>query len=270
MMVPQFIYVGDHGRLIVSLQEEFHEGHREGLVIEVPDRLPHTRELVIHRVELEYRMGKPVVLIDFSPYRVGLLTLPVLDIGPYTLRDIQVRVSSVLAADGDDLSLAPEVEGLIVPGTVLIISSAIILLVFLVSILLILSIHGKPWLLLYKHNRLKNHALKSLRRVLMKLSQGYADDGHDPRLEKEALRILCSELRSYLSYRYTYNCLALSPAEFLKIESPLASSEATQFLSKLFKHLDEIRFGLPNLESGEFIQLLQSVSSFLDESEAHA
>jgi len=77
-LLPQTIFVGDAGRLVVPLGPVF--ASIEPFVLETPGKLPETPDLVIRRIELERRGAGARLLIDFIPYAPGNLAFPPLEL----------------------------------------------------------------------------------------------------------------------------------------------------------------------------------------------
>ena len=139
-LVPQTVFVGDRGRLVVPLGQLF--AGEEAFVREAPGELPKTGDLVINRIELEKRSGTPRLLIDFVPFAPGILTLPDivpskrplsrLELETLTVRGLKAEIASILVSG--DSSLSNLALPLNAPGTGLVIyggAAGILLALFL-------------------------------------------------------------------------------------------------------------------------------------------
>ena len=107
-LLPQTIFVGDSGRLVVPLGPTF--AGFDSFVLETFDMLSEisaeTPDLVFRRIELERRGDRSRLIIDFIPFDVGVLTLPCLaalfavenfpEAEFFRLSGLEVQVASVL------------------------------------------------------------------------------------------------------------------------------------------------------------------------------
>lgn len=261
LLIPPVIYVGDRARLIVPVAATQGSTGTVSTVLDVAARLPRSPDVTVHRLELQSSGGKTRLLIDFTPYAVGSVALPPIEIGRFTLKDLAVPVASILAG-GTDETLSPPAEGLPVPGT----AAQAFGFLAVVALLLLASAYAllrggrriKEW----KVRRRRNLALRSLRRVLARLGSEDSDRG------EASLEILSGEFRSYLTYRSSRNCLALTPREFLDLDGSSPLGEHGAVLAAVFKRLDEARFGGDGMGYDEFLALLGEVERTVDALEA--
>ena len=145
-LVPQTIFVGDPGRLVVPLGRLY--SGLSPFVVEAPNKLPETSELLIRRIELERRGEFTRLLIDFVPYAPGTLSLPALEIlvpggdpEPLLFTDLEVQVASIL--DPSQMTLSEPVSPMAVPGTSFLIYGTIVLLLFLLCLGIVISLWSR-------------------------------------------------------------------------------------------------------------------------------
>lgn len=261
LLIPPVIYVGDRARLIVPVAAAQGGAGTVSAVVDVAARLPRTPDVTVHRLELQSSGGKARLLIDFTPYAVGSVALPPIEIGRHTVKDLAVPVASILAGGAGE-TLSPPAEGLPMPGT----AAQAFGFLAAASLLLLASayalLRGGKRLKEWKIRRRRNLALRSLRRVLARLGSEEGDRGG------ASLEILSGEFRSYLTYRSSLNCLALTPREFLGLDAGCPLGEHGAALAAVFKRLDEARFGGEGLGANEFPALLAEVERTVDALEA--
>jgi len=260
--VPQRLYVGDRGRLIITLGPEF-----RGLSPFVAGDIRLQGDVRIHRLELERRQGIDRLLIDFTAYTPGLIALPpfiIPQMPGFKPESYTVTIASIL--EGSLLVLSNPAPPLAVPGTSLLIygTSSLIALVLLAS--LALGIWGRPYLaeLLETHRRRRLIALMRKIGVRLggKLPQGGAQGNAQGRAA-EILRELSTEYRSFLGYFSGRDCRAMTATEFFSLPPLFAKGGENSdtisppSLGLYFRTLDRLRF------SGEPIEV-PAISALLD------
>ena len=284
-LIPQTIFVGDPGRLVVPLGQAF--TGLEPFVLENPEKYPETEELLIRRIELERRGGASRLLIDFIPYIPGVISFPQLEFPPgmysgtsaLTLTGLEVQVASIL--NPSQMALSEPASPLAVPGTSFLVYGSLALILFL----LFLGIGGSLWgRRHFKHlwERIRRrHLLRLMIRFLQRLRQesfyGKVDNpGH-------YLSLLSGEFREFLSLFTGVNCRSLSPGEFLDIslgyEAPgeaAADTIAVQeqrsadehllnpaFLCRLFRNWDTLRFSGRGVDRVDLFLALKETDDFI-------
>jgi len=254
-LLPQTIFVGDSGRLVVPLGSA---GGIEPFVFELPENKVLSQDLLIRRVELEHRGGNSRILIDFIPYAPGTLPIPALDYlfpgeTELNLPPLEVQVASIL--NPSNMSLSEPAAALTVPGTSLLIYGTI----SLVIIILLLGIGGSYWVRLHfrdfwERSR-RRHLLRSMRKFIRRFRH---ECTHKKNVSLgDYLTILSSESRKFLSLFTGINCHSLTAGEFLSL--PLKQLNPAS-LCVLFKTWDTLRF------SGWSITI-NDIGNALDETE---
>ena len=241
-LLPQTVFVGDSGRLIVplgveySLVEAFVWDTRE---LYSSEKIEQTDELEILRIELEKRGAVIRLLIDFIPYSPGLLIFPPLEISPENeliIQDLEVHIASIL--NPARMSLAETAAPLVQPGTGLLVYGSIGIILLLIFLGIAGTVLGR------RHfndifNRIRQRYLlrkmiSFLRRLGQDCSRGELSDAH------QYLGLLSGEFREFLSFFTGLNCRSLSAGEFLEFSSDEIPMQND--LYRVFRNWDILRF----------------------------
>ena len=282
-LLPQTIFVGDPGRLVVPLGQDY--AGAAPFVLEAPEKLSQLPDMVIRRIELEHRGGGARLLIDFISYAPGLLSFPPLDLPAPDLPEdalpaitgLEVSVASILSPS--QMTLSESASSLAVPGTSLLIYGTLALILFL----LFLGIGGSLWG--RRHFRgiwerlRRRHLLRVMMRFLLRLRQECNLDnngkgGRSGRPQKAPgfyLTLLSGEFREFLSLFTGVNCRPLSAGEFmyLSLEYGREASEEDRallspaFLCRLFRTWDTLRFSGRLMDRVDLFLALQETENFL-------
>jgi hypothetical protein len=264
-LVPQTIFVGDSGRLVVPLGRAF--ARITPFILDVPDKLPETPDILIRRLELERRGGATRLLIDFIPYAAGVLSIPDLEIlspgegtEPLVLSGLEVQVASIL--NPSQMTLSGPAAPIAAPGTSFLIYGTIIVVILLLSMGIGISLwgrrHFRDLLELFRRRRL----IRAMGRFLRCLRQECS-------LEKEGdpgyyLTLLSKELREFLSLFSGINCRSLTPGEFLEL--PLSQTALTLgpvYLCWLFQTWETLRFSGQKMEMPEMFMALDEIERLI-------
>ena len=267
--MPRIIFVGDTGRLVVPLGEDF--SAVEPFVVEDPENLPERPELIIRRIELE-RRGGTRLLIDFVPFTPGTLYFPSLDFippgqEPLTLSGLRVQVASVLNPAWMDLSgPAPPMA---VPGTGLLVYGSISLILLVLFLGLAAGIWGKRNFRSFWRRMHRRHLLRVMLKFLRRM-------GHEGSLGKSGnpgyyLSLLAAEFREFLSVFTGINCRSLTPLEFLEVpltrgeqrENPAPPPLEPALLCGLFRNWDTLRFSGRAIEKSDLLQAVKETENLV-------
>jgi len=244
LLVPPTVYVGDRARLVIpvtSLESGGAAISRAPQVVDVPERLPRSKDVTIHRLELEVRGAETRILADFSAYAPGLVDFPRIEFGPYAVSGLRVRIASILDPDEAAPPLAPPLDALSPPGTAMMVYGTLIIVFLSLALLVVGAVRGVPALRHYRAARRRKLAWRRLRRVLSQLGQALEQDTEVAGNELAAR--LNASFRAYLGARIGVSCLALSPREFTSLKSLLPEEGQDAVLESIFRRCDELRFG---------------------------
>ena len=256
-LIPQTIFVGDSGRLVVPLDSSF-SGVR-AFVRE--DNLPTVPNLVIRRIELERRGNTIRLLIDFTPYAPGSFSLPPLDFlfqgnDVPELGELHVQVASIL--DPSMMALSEPALPLSVPGTSLLVYGSIIAILTLLLAITIVMVWGRrnvqSLVQQLRQRRLVRAMLKFLRRLGSE-ANGTQNEGY-----AQFIARLCQEFREFLTAFTGINCRSLSAGEFLQVQ---IFTLTPSVLSSLFRAWDALRFSGKPVSNGDFKEALHKAESFV-------
>jgi hypothetical protein len=264
-LLPQTIFVGDPGRLVIPLGRAY--AGIDPFVLEDPHKLPETPEMTIRRIELERRGGGSRLLIDFIPYAAGMVSFPPLELFSVealpmgavfpTLSGLEVQVASILSPS--QMFLSGPASPLAVPGTSLLIYGTILILLLLIA----LAIAGSFWsrrhfMELWDRLR-RRQLLRGMTKFLRRLKQECGIDKGG----KAAVYLtrLSGEFRDFLSLFTGINCRSLTAGEFLEL--PFDSVIDSTFLCRLFRSWDTLRFSGKGMEMDEMFSALEEMDSFV-------
>ena len=274
-LLPQTIFVGDQGRLVVPLGQAY--AGAEPFTPEVPVTFPLTQDLEIKNIELERRGGLIRLLIDFVPFAPGILAFPPLEFpmgsGLPAITGLEVQVASVLTPA--EMALSNPASALAVPGTSFLVYGSIALIL----VLLFLGIGGSVWGRLHFRDLWERFRRRHLLRVMLKFlirlrRECCVDKDTNPGYY---LSLLSSEFREFLSQFSGINCRSLTAGEFLELPAgyPVHSAETNTessssssvlspvFLCSLFRSWDVLRFSGRNVQMTDLFQALNETKKFI-------
>ena len=259
-LIPQIIFVGDPGRLVVPIGRAF--ARVEPFVWDNPDKLIDTTDLVIQRIELERRGGVSRVLIDFIPYAPGTLSLPPLEFPSQdvSLLGLEVQVASIL--DPSQMVLTEPAAPLAVPGTSLLVYGTLVFVLFLLAMGIAASFWGRRHFRDFLERLRRKYLLRNMMRFLRRLNQECRfeanSSGKKPYLPAFYLTRLSTEFREFLTQFTGINCRSLTAGEFLLSPSSFLLP-APYSLCNLFRSWDILRFSGRGMEMADlFVAMLET------------
>jgi hypothetical protein len=143
-LIPQTIFVGDKGRLVVPLEPGTVAVGFEG----ADANLPRTPDLLISRAELVRRGAAVLLLVDFQAFAPGRIELPPIEIAlkengaSHTFTGLEVTVSSILEMEQRGMVLSGPAEPLAAPGTAAMIYGTILGIILLLLALTLGAFRG--------------------------------------------------------------------------------------------------------------------------------
>jgi hypothetical protein len=278
--IPQRVFVGDRGRLILNPGPGFEEVPL--FVIDDPGRLPQGQDLKLHRLELRRLRNLEWLVIDFTAFAPGRIPIPPLNLPQMpglNLESCEVDVASILEDDPGDgfsrqggavLVLSGPAPPLAVPGTAFLIYGTASLIVLVLLISLGLGVWGRPRMAAFLENHRRRRLVRLMgragRRLREQLSAGSC---------QKVLRELSAEFRIFLGYFFGpgklsrqpndvppspgtlpggWNCRAMTAAEFFSLPPlfppspedsatpPWAILSSPPALGNFFRLLDRLRY----------------------------
>jgi hypothetical protein len=255
-LIPQTVFVGDTGRLVAPLGQAF--AGAAAFIRENPGVPASREEILVSRMELEYRNGAARLLIDFIPYVPGIIKLPPLEIPAVqgealVVTGLEVQVASIL--NPSSMALSPNAPPMAAPGTSLLIygSSASILLI-------LLGIGGGVMGRKRLEKLLEGFRRRGLIRAMERaLRRGKARLRRNPsfREQGELLAGLIGEFRKFLTLYTGINYHSLTPPEIGAFPGGAAS------LGSLFRRWDALRFSGHAPAEGEILSTLDEAEAFM-------
>ncbi|MCL2834414.1 MAG: hypothetical protein FWD78_14680 [Treponema sp.] len=240
-LIPQTVYVGDRGRLVVILGPVFNDA--PAFVLQNRDEMPKIKDLEINRMELEKRSTGIRLLIDFVSFAPGNIKLPVLEIPssgsvPFELDGIEFNVASILTPD--IMSLSGPALPLTVPGTGLLVYGGIGILFFILVIGAAGIFWSRRFLVPFRKMLKKKKFLLSLEQKIKLLRAG--DYQNDAARLNELFTLLALEFREFLSFITGIDCRVLTPFEFTMLPADFAGLPESGGLCAFFRRWDNLRF----------------------------
>ena len=265
-LLPQTIYAGDRGRLVVSLGSAFIDAR--AFVLETRDELlvinnHAANDLVINRIELERRGSNIRLLVDFIPYAPGVFVLPPVaipsgDSDSLMLGGIEFTVASILTSGS--MTLSRPAPPLAVPGTGLMVYGGLggLFLFLILGIILIFRLHQiiNPLRKRWKQKRFLT-SLEQKIRLLRDSGAGIEQQGRN-----ELFSNLAGEFREFLSFITGFDCCVLTPYEFTSLSVAIPGAPGQDFFYALFKRWDKLRFsGIP-IKREDILEIMDKLDLF--------
>ncbi|MCL2759749.1 MAG: hypothetical protein FWD22_06010 [Treponema sp.] len=258
-LIPRQIYVGDQATLVLPLPASS-QNSDVILTAGTFDTLPLDPYIDFHRIILERRTSGSRLMIEFTAFAAGSLTLPVIEIGGEYFTGLAITVNSIL-----DRRSAPVLSGsalaLAMPGTALMLYGSMAMIVIFILLLIWFAFKGKTVLgelwIKWKRRRLFITLMYTERRLYRALQKGI-----DKRL---ILDKLSDEFRNFLSILTGINCRAMTAREFKTLPHEHLSIQENNalFLENYFLRCDELRFSGINIEAQYIINLLDDLRFFI-------
>jgi hypothetical protein len=200
-----------------------------------------------------------VYYVSFAP---GSQMLPPLDLGDVTLRDVEIRTLSVLAAD-EIVRVSPSRDQIVLPGTLLFMTSIALALVGFVGAIIggiILSKKLASILAVYRKRRIPaRHLAKSLRSLCSRSKRDSA----------EFFDSIALMTRTYLSERLEFPALTFTTSEIRDyIGDVKIALRAREEVSGILMETDRIKFGgdrITGTATQNIIERVTRLSSLIDE-----
>ena len=276
-LLPQTIFVGDHGRLVVPLGQAF--AGFDPFVLESSSELNKSPDLLIRRIELERRGGNSRLLIDFIPYATGVISFPPLDFYSLALNldkaessekkippltGLKVQVASIL--NPSQMTLSDPSPPLAAPGTSFLIYGFLLVVLVLLFFGIGLSLWGRRHFSEIWERFRRRRLIRLMSKFLRRLR-------HECCLEKSKkaafyLSVLSGEFREFLSLYTGVNCNSFSAEEFLELslgynEDMVSSMLRADFLFSLFRSWDILRFSGKVIEMSDLLHALSETDRFI-------
>ncbi|AEF81919.1 hypothetical protein [Leadbettera azotonutricia] len=265
-LIPQTIFVGDSGRLVVQLGQAFLAAR--AFAHTAPELLPKANDVLITRIELEQRNGTRL-LIDFIPYAPGIVAFPDIEIPssagePLQVSGLEASVASILRPQ--EAALAEPAAPLTVPGTGLLVYGAASGILALVFLGIGGSIWGRKHFSAFRERWRRKRLLRVMDRFLRRLR--VESEGGSIHRQMELFSLLSGEFREFLSIFTGVNCRILTPLEFRDVslaarDSAKGDSIKGDYLCDLFRRWETLRFSGSKIAKGDLRKVLDELNEFI-------
>ncbi len=282
VLIPQIVFVGDRARLVIPIGGVPVGNARGSSLVDIRERLPHSKEVAIVRAELERRggagrtesakSGDYQILLDFIAYAPGVIVLPDVEVGGLRISGLQVEIASLLDLEGGNSELSPPAATLAAAGTAPLLYGLLFAFIVFAASSAFLARQGFPLLQDALERRRRSLAVRAMRRVLVRLHEKFAE------LDANTVfSMLLPALREYLSLRSGVNCRSLTPGELSQALDGVLPEGRNRFvfltpdttnLETLFRLGDAVRFGGGAARASRLDVLLAGVSDLVDRIEA--
>lgn len=233
-LIPQTVFVGDEGRLVVPLSENALYAAKTNVV--VTGGLPFNDDIIVKRVEID--AGARQLLIDFTAFRPGAVSIPPIPVAG--LPPLTVSIASILERDGYSTTLSPPEKPLAAPGTFALIIGGTAALIALAALVGFSVSYGpRHFQRLFEKIRVRFLRYKAKRTILAAenaLASGRVGT-------KEAAAAVGEAFRGFLAAIYRKDYAAYSAEDFLA-DGTFSDGAAYH----IFAGCDRIRFSPARIE----------------------
>ncbi|MDL2229029.1 hypothetical protein LJC14_02145 [Treponema sp. OttesenSCG-928-L16] len=274
-LIPQTVFVGDEGRLVLPLGSAYRG--LDPMVLNVPELLPRTRDILIRRIELENKGGASRLFVDFQAYAPGRLELPLIEIGSFEFAGLSVFISSVLAMEEGSPVLSNTALPLAVPGTAAVVYGTIVALILFTAAAVLAGLRGIPGFRTLRERNRRRRVIRYIRRFLLRMKNRVSKDPGNSALLAESLSLVNGQFRDFLSFFSGAPCNTFVPGEFLSLNIVSGGTDMMDetspplspgFLRALFLRWDELRFSGIDPQGDAVLAALGEALSFVNSFDA--
>jgi hypothetical protein len=261
-LVPQTVFVGDAGRLVVPLAGFAHAAGQTNATM--TDRLPFNENVIIKRVEIDVRAKQ--LLIDFTAFKPGVLEIPAISWGSGTwmeaieLPPLKVEIASILEREGYSIILSPPEKPLAAPGTFVMISGGTVACIALTVAAVFLTVNGprhfhrfaerlRIRLLIYRTER-------AIQKTQYALTMGRMGT-------KEGITTVGEVFKSFLSAFYRKDYASYAAEDFLS-DILFSGSESGGAVYRIFATCDKLKFSPARIEPDDAKTLIEKTLSCVE------
>lgn len=251
-LIPQTVFVGDRATLVAPLGAT--PADFQTMSIDTPET---SDDLVLHTMTLERKGDNVQLAIEFTAYTPGDIEFPVIRAPGFPdFTGLKVTVASILdpsAMAPSSMTLSAPAPPLLAPGTTSLIYGS-------VAIVILLLIFGIGFRLFWT-NRFVNARQKLFRLCLVISMKSFI-----AKLRKQSekcgaahgatLDLLSAQFRRFLTRFTGIDCLAMSAAEFVRLENGTP-------LSIMFRVWDTLRFNVESVSQSDITNALDDVYNYI-------
>jgi hypothetical protein len=233
-LIPQTVFVGDEGRLVVPLAGSVPLNASSNVILTGP--LPFNENIVVKQVEIDVRANR--LLIDFMAFKPGVVEIPPIE--TVELPPLTVNIASILERDGYSITLSPPENPLAAPGTFALITGGTAAFIALAALVVFLVRYGpKNFKMLFEKIRVRALVYAAKRAILKTqaaLTVGRID-------AKDGITAVGKAFKTFLSALYRQNYDVYSAEDFLS-DGSFSGDEAY----RIFAACDKLRFSPARIE----------------------
>lgn len=247
-VTPSSVSVGDRAELRVVIRST------EPETIRLPSEYPTGRWVEFRSMRMIERGEDREVRVVFSPFRVGTLTLPDIDLGAGTFSGARIRVDSVLPDDGSATIEPVEPPAFMAGFQVMAFVVFVVLIAapfVLYRLAVALALRSRVLAARYRANRPYRRIVRSVRELRTLFDE----------LDAKSFYIrLVDDLRAYLTDRVHGDFMVATVTELSHLlEERIESGEQRQRLQDLFQRADLIKFASRESDTDQRLRDIETV-----------
>jgi hypothetical protein len=247
-LVPQTVFVGDEGRLVLPLTGM---PSTDLANIVITEHLPFNENIMVKRVEIDVRAKQ--LLLDFTAFRPGIVEIPPIIEG-LDLPPLKVEIASILEREGYSITLSPPEKPLAAPGTFALISGGAAACIALAAAVVFAVRYGpKHFHLLFEKVRVRLLIYKTKRAILR--TQTALAGGRIG--IKEGVTRVGEVFKAFLSALYRKDYASYAAEDFL-------AEAAGDAAYRIFAACDTIRFSKAAVEPAAAQTLVEKALSCVE------
>jgi len=264
IMIPRTAYVGDTVTLAVPLPSAVKQNAGDIIITgEALSRvLPSGGNIDFHRIAIQRNASGGRLLIEFTAFVPGVLRLPAFKLGEIEFGGLAVTISSVFEAGAFAPELAGAASSLAMPGTALMLYTAMAASVVIILVTIWFIFKGRFYIAVWKEKWKRQRLFITMKQTGKRLRKALQKEGGN----RAVLDIISEELREFLSVLTGENCRAMTSREFSCMNAQMAVTDeyGLNFLVNFFRCCDELRFSGIKFNSNDVIRLLNDMQLYLD------
>ncbi|MDR3325381.1 MAG: hypothetical protein LBS82_05290, partial [Spirochaetaceae bacterium] len=259
--IPQTIYIGDRGLLVYPLDAFFfNQDPRKTESIPIPGDAASARDVVIHSISIE--RGR--LIVDFQPFRTGVVDLPPIVVHGQTVSGLAARVSSILEDSGGSTVLSAAALPLNAPGALWIISALVFAVLLAAALALVFLFHGGSFFVKLKRKLRHRRTIRQMQRSIKGLKTNLDKNNIGA---QTALTGITNELRTFMDAYFNIRCRSMVPREFLDIAFPagldVGEPYTPRYFHQFFTNCDTIRFSGETVSAASVQDIVGQVERFV-------
>jgi hypothetical protein len=209
-LIPQTVFVGDGGRLVVPLTKDAARTAKTSFV--VTSGLPFNDDIIVKRVEIDAEARQ--VLIDFVAFRPGTVVVPPIpniELPP-GFSALTVSIASILEQDGYSTALSSPEKPLAAPGTFALIVGGTAALIALAALTGLLASYGPRHLKRFFETMRVWFLRRKTKRAILVAENALAAGRLE---EKECAAAVSAAFRGFLGSFHRKSYVSYSAEDFL-------------------------------------------------------